>query len=32
MTHTNSRCWAQFQVNIGGQWANDPTHTYAYSW
>lgn len=32
MTHTNSRCWAQMQVNAGGKWINDGTHTYAYSW
>jgi len=32
MTHTNNRCWAHYQINIGGQWINDATHTYAYSW
>jgi len=32
LTHTNGRCWAQFQINAGGQWINDPTHTYAHSW
>ena len=32
ITHTNGRCWAHYQLNVGGYWVNDPTNTYAYSW
>jgi len=32
MTHTSNRCNAHYQINIGGEWINNPTHTYAHSW
>jgi len=32
MMHTSSRGHSGYQINVGGYWVNDRTHTYAYSW